>query len=79
MISLVDIKNNQKVKVTDIAGGDGLTKKLENLGIRRGAIVVKVTDRDYQGPVIVKIGHTQVALGKGMAHKVFVEPVDPSQ
>ncbi|MBN2483936.1 MAG: ferrous iron transport protein A [Candidatus Omnitrophica bacterium] len=75
-MNLTGVKEGQKMKVTDIEGGEGLMRRLENLGIRKGAVIVKVTAQSYSGPVIVKIGHTQVALGRGMAQKVMVEPVE---
>jgi ferrous iron transport protein A len=78
LMNLTGVKEGQKVKVTDIEGGEGLSRRLENLGIRKGAVVIKVTAQSYKGPVIVKIGHTQVALGQGMAQKVLVDFIDAS-
>ena len=38
--------------------------------------IIKVTGLFSRGPIIVKVGHTQIALGRGMAAKVMVEPIN---
>ena len=73
MPSLAQLSTGQSAKVIIIEGGRGLRQKLQNLGIREGAIVKKERGIFAFGPIIVKAGSTQIALGRGMASKVIVE------
>jgi len=51
----------------------GLFKKLQNLGIREGVVIKKERGMFKFGPIIVKVGRTQIALGRGMASKIIIE------
>ena len=75
MLSLAQLTKNHPAKVISIEGGEGVKKKLTNLGIREGVIIKKVTGIFTHGPIVVKVGHTQIGLGKGMASKIMVEPL----
>lgn len=72
MKSLIEMKE-EKGKVIEIQGGTGLIKKLDNLGIRIGVEIVKVSSQLARGPVIIQIGNTQVAIGYGMAKRIMVD------
>jgi len=43
------------------------------LGIRPGKKITKISSMLMRGPVTVQAGHTQIAIGFGMANKIFVE------
>jgi len=73
MSSLAQLSPGQSAKVISIEGGRGLRQKLQNLGIREGSVVKKERGIFTFGPVIIKAGSTQIALGRGMASKVIVE------
>ena len=73
MQSLAQLSPGHSAKVISIEGGRGLQQKLQNLGIREGVVVKKARGMFIFGPIIVKAGSTQIALGKGMASKVIVE------
>ena len=75
MLSLVQLTKDHSAKVISIEGGEGVKKKLQNLGIREGVTIKKVTGIFAHGPIVVKVGHTQIGLGKGMASKVIVKPL----
>ena len=73
MLRLAQLSPGQSAKVISIEGGRGLRQKLQNLGIREGAVVKRERGMFTFGPIIVKAGSTQIALGRGMASKVMVE------
>lgn len=73
MSNLAQLSPGQFAKVISIEGGRGFRQKLQNLGIREGAVVKKEKGMFIFGPIIVKAGSTQIALGRGMASKVIVE------
>jgi len=72
-ISLARMRAGQKGKIIRISGGHGIAGKLEALGIRQGEEIKKISDQWMRGPVLLQHGHSQLALGFGMASKVLVE------
>ena len=72
-ISLARMRAGQKGKIIRISGGHGAAGKLEALGIRQGEEIKKISDQWMRGPVLLQHGHSQLALGFGMASKVLVE------
>ena len=72
-ISLARMRAGQRGKIIRISGGHGIAGKLEALGIRQGEEIKKISDQWMRGPVLLQHGHSQLALGFGMASKVLVE------
>lgn len=70
--SLAQMGAGQTGIIHDIQGGHGMRTKLEAMGIRPGVRITKVSGQIMRGPIIVRAGKTQVAIGFGMARKVFV-------
>jgi len=70
---LSQMKTGQKGVVVQMVGGRGLNSRLESMGMRVGHEVTKVSSMLMAGPVVVKVGNTEIALGFGMAQKVTVE------
>lgn len=73
IISLAEMRTNESGKVVRIEGGWGMTRKLESIGVRVGSQITKVSGQFMRGPVVIAIGNTQLAIGFGMAQRVFVE------
>jgi ferrous iron transport protein A len=69
------IQKGSKARVVSVAGGRGVMLKLSAQGIAPGMIVEKVGQL-RGGPVLLKVGRCQVAVGLGLARRVFVEVVD---
>lgn len=72
-ITVAQMKNGQHGIVVRIEGGHGLTNRLNALGVRPGKKITRVSAMMMRGPVTVKMGGTQVAMGFGMAGKIVVE------
>ena len=68
-----DLKNGEPAKIKDIIGGRHFINKAESLGIRQGVQISKVSSQMMRGPVTVKVGQTQIAIGHRMAKKIIVE------
>lgn len=64
----------ERVRVVEITGGLGMFHRLTGMGLRVGA-VLRRQNADGVGPIIVSIGPTRLALGRGMAERVIVEEV----
>ncbi|EHP88805.1 FeoA family protein [Methanotorris formicicus] len=58
--------------VKDILGGHGRKMKFYELGIYPGK-KIKSINFGNKGPILVKVGNTKIALGRGMVSKIFVE------
>lgn len=72
-IDLTRMRKGERGKIVDIQGGWGLLRKMETLGIKRGTEIVKVSSQLMRGPITIRVGNTQVAIGFGMARKIMVE------
>ncbi len=73
LVDLSTMKAGERGVVSEIRGGSGLARRLENLGIRPGAKVSKMSAQFMRGPITLRVGNGQVALGFGMAQKIVVE------
>ena len=66
-IDLTQMRPGKSGTVVEIQGGHGIVRKLQSMGI------TKVSSHFWQGPQTVGIGKSRVAVGYGMAKKIFVE------
>ena len=62
-------------RVTAIEGGHGVRRNLNQLGIHVGDVVSLARRGAFRGPLLVLVHGMQVALGRGVANRVYVEPV----
>jgi len=75
-VNLVDMKTGQSGVISAVEGGQGLEKKLSEIGLHRGRQVKKISSVFRRGPVTVSVDNFQVAIGYGKAVRVMVEVVD---
>jgi len=74
IISLVEMNTGDIGTVVGFEGGFGMIRKLENMGIRIGSQIKKVSGQfGGGGPVVISQGSTQVAIGFGMAKRIMVK------
>jgi ferrous iron transport protein A len=76
MVTLVEFSEGESARVVSIEGGSDIVKRLYHLGIREGVKIKKLVGMSRKGPIIVKISHSQVALGRGMASRIMVDPIE---
>jgi len=72
MFPITDLEEGKASKVIEIIGGRGIHQKLDAFGIRVGVQVKKVSSLMLRGPVVITVGNTQIAIGRGMAQKIIV-------
>jgi len=72
-VDLTQLKEGQSGIVIKIDGGLGLIRRLESLGLREGKKVTKVSSQLMRGPITVRIGNSQIAIGFGMARKIILQ------
>lgn len=74
--NLIDLKKNEKAEVVELEGGEPMSRRLESMGIRPGKMISRISSQLMGGPIIVMVDGRQTAMGRGMAAKVRVQPVD---
>ena len=72
VLTIVDMEPNQSGVIVEIHGGQKISSRLSTLGLVVGANIKKISRHILHGPVVVETGRTQIAIGFGMAQKVFV-------
>ncbi|MFO7852697.1 MAG: FeoA family protein [Bacteroidota bacterium] len=75
MVALTNMPVGKKGIIRDIAGGYGLLNNLDVMGIRTGIEITKVSKQWIRGPVTIRIGNNEIAIGHGMATRILVELV----
>ena len=71
--TLVNLTNNEEGLILSVEGGAGARAKLEAMGIRPGKRIKKMSSQIFNGPVVIEIDGRDIALGHGLAMKVYVE------
>ena len=74
IINLAKMKAGESGTVVSLEGGGGFVLRVQNLGIRPGKKITKLSGHFWRGPVTVQAGRTNIALGFGMASRVMVKP-----
>ena len=77
MMPLAMVSPGEEARLVAIRGGQRLRKRLADLGLNLG-MTVRILQRDAQGPLILVVKDSRLALGRGMAHKIMVEPCQES-
>jgi len=72
-IPLSDMNANEVGRIVEFVGGMGFRNRLCSMGIRPGVKVTRINSSFGRGPVVIKTGEAQTALGHGMSYKVIVE------
>ena len=72
-VPVTKLKNGQKGIVLYIDGGQGAAARLHAMGVKEGKEITKVSGMSWRGPVTLRVGHTQLSVGHGMASKIMVE------
>lgn len=77
-MSLLEAPRRVSLKIVEIAGGEGVRRRLFSLGFHQGDPVECQARGILGGPVIIKNIRSGVkaALGRGIARKILVEVMD---
>jgi ferrous iron transport protein A len=72
-VSLVEMPEGRVGTAVEIKGGRGMIRRLDALGIRPGKRIEKSSGSFMRGPVTVRVGNAQVAIGFSMARRIIIE------
>jgi Fe2+ transport system protein FeoA len=64
----------EEVRLVGVRGGWGIRRRLADMGLTPGE-TVRVVQAGSSGPLLVAVRDFRLALGRGMAHKIMVEPI----
>ena len=73
---ITDFREGEEGVISSIDGGSGLTSRLAGMGIAGGARfrIAQVSG----GMVVLSVGSTRIALGRGEASKIMARKIDPA-
>ena len=69
------LRPGDQVRVVEIVGGRGLQRRLAHMGIYPGDIITILQAGIFRGPLLIEVRGFQIALGRGVAHRVLVTPI----
>ncbi len=75
-VNLIKMKTGQRGTIAKIDGGTNLEKRLAVMGVRLDKTIIKLSAFVMRGPVAIKSGRTVVAIGHGMASKIWINLIE---
>lgn len=72
MQSLIQVPAGTSVRIIDFAGGKDIHAKLRQYGLFIGDTARIIRKAPFAGPVLIEINGRELALGRGIAAKIFV-------
>ncbi len=70
---ITDLKLGAKGKIIFISGGRGASQRLVDLGMTPGEVIRVDSKSSFGGPVRLCVRGCCIAVGRGLAEKIFVE------
>lgn len=73
-IPITGMNSGQRGVIVEINGGHGMVSRLAAMGVLPGKKITKVSAMMMKGPVTIEVDRAKIAIGFGMAQKIFIEP-----
>lgn len=73
LVSLINLRIGEKGKIAFIRGGKGAVQRLTDMGLTTGTEVKVLELAPFHGPVEILVRGSKLAIGHGLAMKIFVE------
>ena len=73
LLPLSMVAPGQPVQLVQILAGRRLRRRLTEMGLTPGVELTVM--QDHGGPLLVSVYNSRLALGRGMAHKIMVNPL----
>lgn len=78
LVAISSLKEGQRGKIAFIRGGRNMVQRLLDMGLTPGTRICVVRIAPLGGPVELAVRDSKLAIGKGVASKIFVEPENAS-
>jgi DtxR family Mn-dependent transcriptional regulator len=75
LLALSELKNGQSGKIQFIRGGHTVLQRLLDMGLTPGTKITLLKAAPFEGPIEISVRGSKLAIGRGIASKVFVEPL----
>ena len=73
LIALSELKVGQAGKISFIRGGHNVLQRLLDMGLTPSTKIALLKAAPFEGPIQISVRGSKLALGRGIASKVFVE------
>ena len=73
LVDLTQVKPGETGIIKELRGGCDFARRIQSMGMREGKKLKKVSSHFWRGPQTVEVDKTRVAIGFGMAKKIFIE------
>ncbi|MCW3999873.1 MAG: metal-dependent transcriptional regulator [Candidatus Bathyarchaeota archaeon] len=74
LVALSELKAGQSGKIHFIRGGHTVLQRLLDMGLTPSTKITLLKAAPFDGPIEVSVRGSKLAIGRGIASKVFVEP-----
>ena len=74
LVPLGFVSEGKKVRIVSIIGGSRIRNRIIEMGLRKGIDITIV--KNSFGPVIIAIGQTRFALGRGISTKILTRLIN---
>jgi ferrous iron transport protein A len=74
-MTLDQLSLGERARVITVRGGRRLQINLEQMGIHAGDTVVVAGSGAFRGPFLIEVRGIRLALGRGVARRILVEPL----
>ncbi|HHY11178.1 MAG TPA: ferrous iron transport protein A [Firmicutes bacterium] len=71
-MTLLETKPGDEVIIDTTRAGRGAARRLWDLGLLPGTKVKTIASHPFQGPILVKVGESTVAVGRRLAARIRV-------
>ncbi|RLG18740.1 ferrous iron transport protein A [Candidatus Micrarchaeota archaeon] len=68
----MDLRRGESGTLLFIAGGRGSCRRLAHMGLTQGTKITVHRDSSHMGPLEIRIRFSSLAIGRGLAEKIFV-------
>ena len=73
LTALSELKEGQSGKISFIRGGHNVLQRLLDMGLTPSTRIILLKSAPFEGPIQISVRGSKLALGRGIASKVFVE------
>lgn len=74
-MTLDQLRPRESGRITAIEGGHGLQRRLSRMGVHPGDTVSVMSHAAFRGPFLVSVHGCQIAIGRGIARRIHVDPL----
>jgi DtxR family Mn-dependent transcriptional regulator len=73
LVALSELKEGQSGKISFIRGGHNVLQRLLDMGLTPSTKITLIKAAPFEGPIQILVRGSRLALGRGIASKVFVD------